>query len=1270
MNSDERHEIRSPITRFLDNFLQERNIQWVLAVGMLIVLGSTLMLAVTHWSDYTPIWKCLIMLGYTGAIYFAGRWTYHEMSLRKTGTVLMALTVLLVPVLFLALHWVQHPDLEQGSMIAQVIGGGDRTAGIGNQFGGIAGSVASVSLWIATLAFSAHAARRIFDHFFRKRQTTFLASYLALCVSGGLAPIVPDRFAPWTALVLWAVFALGSTKINRHVFWLAEEHSAPRIFGFFPIALLAAQFLTIYAINFASRIPLEWLGFGCVLVAVPVLLTADSVARVFQQRTGDVVRPLPWSIVIPLLAGLALCATGVCMASAGLIPPRSPYALVPAASLVAAIMFVVARRTKKRAFVVSTLAAITLAYNFSPVFFQELARQLVQSSADAVREQKLPYAFYGVTYLPLIVALTVTGTLVRRGGDRLFGPTTRAFSIILAGLLLAVSLAHTKAMLPVALLMVVMFGAQTVCYRSPPLAVPAVIALIIAAHGLMPFCNSVFQWQLPPESRLLSMAGASALLLTPGFWVDRRLRSIALHATPGTRSVLFELPICQAASLCVALWLSANWLVSGGDLHAIIDVIPVNGVGMAAGIASAMLLVIHSLRWVAPNFTEATSQGTAIVRASSNAGVLQPMLAGVALVFSFIAGATIALRAGIDLGTVTSVMVLVLFAGWLVSYAFERHHTSILARAFARANRLLTLWGLTLAVVGSLPFALSDMMCVPRVLPGIEELTPWWLCRVVVIGWCFDAARRCRSKFFTGLGCLAAFALVGAAFIELSGARGWHWLPAAWAVTAVACLPVAEILKRRADRPIVLTERALPVDSYAALAGPINVAVFGLLSFASVASLGFFTFPMRVAGAIGLAGLLAIAALRRQTTVQTVSLALVNWQLLALTIVLMAPGRVHTLLDLVSAEALAVCLPVAVVAALSLLAWQWFGRTSPLVVDAFGVHIAALRVIAATTLAASLAIRAPTAFELLGALIVFLILIASALQAACRNASESCVWMAQALLGAAVGYFAWHGVIHFGRGISMFAVMASALLAWLIGRLTAGRGAAAIMSRPFQQTALALPALTVMLGLYRHIAVPHAVWLGTNSLALLLASGFYFCHGVERRQRWPLLASAAVLNIALILLWRDLEWSDPQFYMIPIGLSILALVRLLHAEIPAAAHAPLNYLGALVILVSPTFHIVTGSWLHLFSLMLLSVCVVLGAIGFRVRAMMYAGGAFLVADLVAMVIRSSIDNPNLLWIAGVALGAGVVALGAAAERNRESLLQRLRMVSATIQSWS
>jgi hypothetical protein len=128
-------------------------------------------------------------------------------------------------------------------------------------------------------------------------------------------------------------------------------------------------------------------------------------------------------------------------------------------------------------------------------------------------------------------------------------------------------------------------------------------------------------------------------------------------------------------------------------------------------------------------------------------------------------------------------------------------------------------------------------------------------------------------------------------------------------------------------------------------------------------------------------------------------------------------------------------------------------------------------------------------------------------------------------------------------------------------------------------------------------------------------------------------------------------------------------VQFLKQEIPEKFHDPLRYLGALVILVSPTFNIVGGSWIHLFSLMAASVGIVLLAIGIRVRALMYAGTAFLVADLVAMVVRESVDNSNVLWMAGLLLGAAVITLGAFCERNREVMLDRVRVLSDALKQW-
>ena len=73
--------------------------------------------------------------------------------------------------------------------------------------------------------------------------------------------------------------------------------------------------------------------------------------------------------------------------------------------------------------------------------------------------------------------------------------------------------------------------------------------------------------------------------------------------------------------------------------------------------------------------------------------------------------------------------------------------------------------------------------------------------------------------------------------------------------------------------------------------------------------------------------------------------------------------------------------------------------------------------------------------------------------------------------------------------------------------------------------------------------------------------------------------------------------------------------------------------------------------------------------GLRVRALIYTGTGFLLADLVAMVVRGSIDDPNVLWMSGLALGAAVIALGAVCERNREILMARVRVLTETLKQW-
>jgi hypothetical protein len=422
----------------------------------------------------------------------------------------------------------------------------------------------------------------------------------------------------------------------------------------------------------------------------------------------------------------------------------------------------------------------------------------------------------------------------------------------------------------------------------------------------------------------------------------------------------------------------------------------------------------------------------------------------------------------------------------------------------------------------------------------------------------------------------------------------------------------------------------------------------------------------------GLAGLLVLSLLAIHGVcgdhqfMRLPLLAALNWQVLLVIAVLSSPGQ--PLFTMEAAEFSTMSLLLAAVAAGSLFLWQGRDRVLGYWRNLLPIHLWTLRVFVILSICASLSLPVLTAAHVALAIAAFVLVIAAELMSACRDQREERVWTAEAAAAAAVAYLIYFQLISFGHGRSMFILLGVGFFLWLIGEWARGRATLNVLTRPLQWTALGMPLVVAGIGIYRHLFL-QPVWLGANSLALLLAAGFYFWRGLERSSKPFIIVSAIILNIALAFLWRELAWHDPQFFMIPIGISILAFVQLLREEIPAKLHNPLRYLGALVILVSPTFHIVGGSWLHLFSLMLASVAIILTAMGLRVRALMYTGAAFLVADLVAMVVRGSIDDPNVLWIAGLTLGAAVIALAAVCERNREELLDRMRLLSETLKNW-
>ena len=456
--------------------------------------------------------------------------------------------------------------------------------------------------------------------------------------------------------------------------------------------------------------------------------------------------------------------------------------------------------------------------------------------------------------------------------------------------------------------------------------------------------------------------------------------------------------------------------------------------------------------------------------------------------------------------------------------------------------------------------------------------------------------------------------------------------------------------------------RGLPAN----IAVPMRRVTHAVFVGVAATTLIFWSLPLRTAGVAAAAALWALYAMRKERGHRDLAWILSEWQLVACAFALPTTADVFSVLDMGWASMTHAMLPVALVATgLRVMVPLVVGDDQP--ADWLTAHRVVLGVLAGAMMFVSLELPSMSFKSGIMAATVFLLLTFEQLWRACALQRTSRAWIGQALAGIGILYFVYFGVIHFGSGRSMMIILGVALVMWIAARELMKHPTTAILGGPLQWTATLLPAVTASIGLV------HFAEENTRALdypAMLLAAGFYFWRGLETRRPKFMLLAAAIFNGGLLILWHDLDLKDPQFYMIPIGITVLVLTRLLRDELPKVALDPLYYAGALTILVSPTFHIIGGSWLHLFTLMVASVSMIFVAIGLRLRPLAYAGAAFLITDLVAMVVRGSIDRPHVLWIAGLFLGALVVTIGAVAERNREMMLQRIRMLSAELQSWN
>jgi hypothetical protein len=190
--------------------------------------------------------------------------------------------------------------------------------------------------------------------------------------------------------------------------------------------------------------------------------------------------------------------------------------------------------------------------------------------------------------------------------------------------------------------------------------------------------------------------------------------------------------------------------------------------------------------------------------------------------------------------------------------------------------------------------------------------------------------------------------------------------------------------------------------------------------------------------------------------------------------------------------------------------------------------------------------------------------------------------------------------------------------------------------------------------------------------ALLVGHAAHFAAlGTHPSRRGPAsLASVVAFNAALLLVWQGTGAGEPQYYVIPAGLSLLALLRVFRASIEEDTYARLRA-------VAVTGIYVAGAWKPLMfsdgGSMLLCVVLCVVGVGFgialRIRSYVYLGTAFLVTCIAANLVRFGMRDHRIAAASLFMLGLLVISSMVMLSAHRATLLQRYARVRDMLSTW-
>jgi hypothetical protein len=320
---------REALSRLFAAFMEEKNIRWGELVGGMLIVGCSIALVISFWSQIAarPLLKFVLFNGVTAALFGVGFYTQRRWKIHTTSRGVLLIAMLLVPLNFLAIA-----AFTQDTPPTDLL------------------SLAGEGLSLAIFALLVYFAGRVLT----PNDALWLAAgVMAPC----LMQLLVRRFAgPETSLGVVYVLAgvpviayLISTAVATHRRWQAgaagsasaapplNELEANRLLLFLGVVSAAAVMPLALLLNNAPpvRTTLHWLSPLVLACGLPALV----VGLLFWRRITD------RALAGLQTAGIGVGALGVLvMVAAVVLAWPDPATLLPVALFIAAAMAAVALR--------------------------------------------------------------------------------------------------------------------------------------------------------------------------------------------------------------------------------------------------------------------------------------------------------------------------------------------------------------------------------------------------------------------------------------------------------------------------------------------------------------------------------------------------------------------------------------------------------------------------------------------------------------------------------------------------------------------------------------------------------------------------------------------------------------------------------------------------------------------------------------------------------------------------------------------------------------